>query len=92
MVLKGRVPANPAGAAAIVRKKNPNPANPPQSITNPKKPPLPKAERIIPVAGMEHGFNRIITEPAVVPAIPVGAERIVRKTNEMYAVNTDTGL
>ena len=55
-----RVIVTTDGKGIIVRKKNPNPANPPQSITNPKKPPPPKAE-MPNVMIMEIGITGVVT-------------------------------
>ena len=59
------------GKGIIVRRKNPNPANPPQSITNPKKPLPPKAE-------MRNVIIVDIGAVGDVPVIPAGAAAIVR--------------
>ena len=82
------VPVIPAGAAAIVpksRRKGDAVASTDFGVVLGVPVMLVGAETIVRlktlVAGMEHGFNRIITEPAGVPVDPAGAGIIVPSSN-----------
>ena len=82
-----RVIVTTGGKGIIVRKKNPNPANPPQSMTNPKKPQQrqPKAEMRNAVI-MEDGAGHSVT------VIPAGVVAIVHKIHERLAIIKAPGM
>ena len=48
--------------------------------------------RIIPVAGVEHGINRIITVPAGVGVMTTGAGMIVPRISRMPVAGMEHGI